>query len=325
MAVRKKLLFIWLLFLPVLGFSVVQESVIICGIAKDIQPYIFNTIQEIERLASNFAEYRVIIYENNSADGTKQSLASWAYRNPSVTVISENLTQEQLREGERSFDPRGNPPRFSAIAKARNRVLEVIKTEAFDAFTYVVMADLDFSGSWPVESIVETIDVYGVEDWDCVCANGHTYSGTYYDRFAFRDKHFPFGPEILASWSDEIHLQKISFSGEDWIPVHSAFGGIAIYKKHSLIVGTYSSYVTEEVRKDYHNLALTVDPLNKYIQEYCMSTNSSVQEPLVFRACCDLEPYPICCEHVAIHSSMRLQGHGKIFINPKMKIRYPYP
>jgi hypothetical protein len=29
-----------------------------------------------------------------------------------------------------------------------------------------------------------------------------------------------------------------------------------------------------------------------------------------------------CCEHVALHASMALSGHGKIFIDPQMILQY---
>lgn len=293
-----------------------EEKVLICGICKNVAPAVQNSLENIELLGSWFADYRVIIYENNSEDNTPQLFSAWAEENDRVTFISEIIPPHEL-----------GLTRLERIAAARNRVLTKIKDPQYSDFAYVVMADLDFFKPWPVEEIHKTISHGG--DWDAVFANGVIRTGVYYDRLAFRDKDYPFGPELLGdffwkdvnNWKEGIRFEE----GNKWSSVFSAFGGLGIYKRSSLLGSSYSGVVTEDLKRYYEIISDSVPESNFQLKQYRLREESEIvfipnapRPEGILKACDKI----ICCEHVTFHAAMALQGFGKFYVNPKMKMYY---
>src|SRR5262245_7073703 len=72
------------------GRMAIREArTVICGLARNVAALLPRTIARIERLGGLFADYRVLIYENDSTDPTPALLSRWANRNRRVTVISQ--------------------------------------------------------------------------------------------------------------------------------------------------------------------------------------------------------------------------------------------
>ncbi|MFV0340873.1 MAG: hypothetical protein ACK5MA_09685 [Parachlamydiaceae bacterium] len=142
---------------------------------------------------------------------TPYLLADWARRNTHVLFVSEYLKLNELPKS-----------REEKIARARNIVLDLAKDAKFDEYTYLVMVDLDFTHSWPIDEIVETTQMQG--DWHCISANGKK-NGSYWDRYAFRDSQYPFGPEFLGpDWWNQLFGSWFNLRGDKPKRVYSAFG-----------------------------------------------------------------------------------------------------
>ncbi|MDP5370567.1 MAG: glycosyltransferase family 2 protein, partial [Pseudomonadota bacterium] len=69
-----------------------KHKVVFAGITRNNAPDLAITIKTIEYIGSFFSDYRVIIFENDSDDGTKQILANWKMNNPRINIISENYS-----------------------------------------------------------------------------------------------------------------------------------------------------------------------------------------------------------------------------------------
>ena len=96
------------------------------------------------------------------------------------------------------------------------------------------------------------------KEWDAVTANGILGAGCYYDLFAFRNERFPFGAELMGDsiYEDLSFIPMYLAEKNDWLPVYSAFGGLGIYKRASIIHFSYEGHVTNDLRKDYKNMTL---------------------------------------------------------------------
>lgn len=304
-----------------------------------------NTILSADWLGAQFADYRVIIYENNSTDRTKELFQKWARRNSRVRFISEDVPKEVLAQ---QFKMK-ICNRTEAIARARNRVLDVIMQDDFDDFKYVVWADLDFLEPWDVEQIIATI-VYPEQEWDAVFANGA------YDLFALRDPEFPIGFELLG----QIYWQKLeeirsrfSLDPNVWRKVYSAFGGMAIYKREALRGCRYSGVVTKDLEKavlgwlkvaraaqdvyllkEYdallssaHILSLSQSRLSerdKFPAQIGIRFNNACGlGEIAWFSCTPEKTLPWTCEHIPFHASMAVRGHDKLFINPRWRCEHP--
>lgn len=288
--------------------SAKEQKVLICGVCKNTADAVPNTINNIEALGSRFADYAVIIYENNSTDNTAALYAQWAQRNHRVEFISENLNPEQL-----------SSHREVNIARGRNIVLSVAKNSLYHDFKYLIMVDLDFTTPWPIDEIANSIEL--PIEWDCISANGvrNRQYMLYWDRYAFRNSEFPLGDELLGTnwWKALIFF---SFgSTRNTIPVYSAFGGLAIYKTAVVTKYEYSGTVNHNLSAYYSRIIAQSNPQNGQIQEYISKSNQARKMA---------QPIPIifghtqCCEHVTLHAAMALDGHDKFFVNPALILDY---
>lgn len=300
--------------------EVEQEKILICGVCKDIDFAVGNTIRNIEKLGKRFSDYAVIIYENNSTDMTPQLYADWARRNSHVVFVSENLAAHELPGS-----------REERIARARNIVLDIARDEKYDDFTHLIMVDLDFTHAWPISEIVETVQMQG--DWHCISANGVKRSGSYWDRYAFRDAKFPFGPELLGhDWWNQLFKTWFEIKGDNPRPVYSAFGGLAVYKRSAIIPFGYSGTVTEDLQNYYGLILPKLLPNNPHLLNYLRINRLGYDDqlflkPVIFECSPPSDQYEfyrrlVCCEHVTLHASMALNGFGNFFINPKLVMKY---
>lgn len=316
----------------------VQDKVLICGICRNIEKAIPNTLQSIQELGSRFLDYRVIIYENNSTDQTKSLLLEWAKTEPRAIFIAEQLSCRQfIKESCMKIKNR-----YEKIARARNIVLDVAMKPAYDDFKYVVWADLDFLEPWDVESIVETI-LHPQQEWDAVLSYGA------YDLFALRSPEWPIGFELIGAhyWThlDELRQQFILDPNDPWKKVYSAFGGVGVYKRESMRGCRYSAVVTQDLeraitewlknaRKEknvcflsaYEHLLLNHQPMElsdsylKKREQYPDEIGLRLPKGnIVWFSCTPKTTLPWTCEHVPFHASMILRGRDKIFINPKIR------
>lgn len=311
----------------VLFSAEINSKNLICGVCKNVEPFMRNTIRNCESLGNSCNDYRVIIYENNSTDQTKNILNNWKKANKRIIVMSEDLSREELLVGSLSHDWTGASSRMENIARARNRVLDVVKGSCFDDFDYVLMVDLDFRNSWPINEIINTIRDNANGDWDCISANG-IHGNEYYDRFAFRSMIFPLGPEFEGEdwWYKMVPTR---FDGNTLIPVYSAFGGLAIYKRNSVLLSSYTGHTTDDLMLFYQKIMASLSQSNLAVQKYLSqiginphATLAPKDIPIHFINNSGYYDYPVCCEHVTFHGSMIVNGFDKMFINPRMILRY---
>lgn len=264
----------------------IPKKALICGIAKNIEPSISNTIASATAVGELFQDYRILIYENDSTDHTPQLLHAWAQYNNKVVIRSETISP---------CAPRSLYERIEGISRARNKVLDMVTSSIYDDYAYVIWADLDFIEPWDIATIAETI-LHPQEEWDAVFANGA------YDLFAFRDAQFPVGFELLGNYYwHAIHEIRSQFhlDPHQWRKVYSAFGGLGIYKKEAIAGCRYSAIFTNS--------------LKAYVLSWL---NLSQSTPVTWLS-------DFTCEHINFHAEMAARGHNKLFINPRLICNHP--
>jgi hypothetical protein len=329
-------------FLFTLLEASIDDRVLICGICRNIEPAVANTIFSAEALGKEFSDYRVIIYENNSTDLTPKLLSDWAQKNSKVILKSEKVSNTVLKND--SFMKLKT--RTEVLARARNIVLDIAMNREFDGYKYIVWADLDFLEPWDVEHILETIQS-PKEEWDAVFA----YGG--YDLFALRSDKWPIGFELLGDsyWKkcEEIRKEFILAPDGAWEKVYSAFGGLGIYKRDSLKGCRYSGVITTDLQKlmiswlSEAREKKEITLLSDYEEMLKKTTIIELKEPLldlkkrkkypndlglkigpiVWFSCTEKTRYPSTCEHIPLHASMILQGKDRLFVNPKLRSNHP--
>lgn len=332
-----------------LAVDTIDERILICGVCKNVGSTLEKTIPLVESMGHLFKDYRVLIYENNSSDTTKELLKNWARLNQHVLIYSEDVSEEELAKTCVNLTIQGTFNRSELIARARNILLSKALSDGYKDYPYIIWFDLDFEEPFNQEAIIEIFT--SKREWDAVFANSVDPNGRYFDWYAFRDKLRPIGPEVYGnSWWSKIKKETLTLNEkDDWYPVISAFGGLGIYKKSSIIGSSYQGIVTKDLEKRALNIIL--DPeykKNPYVKHYLaeknhlthlirilspssalpqLKTDDAIQigkEPdgLIFRMNSGVCQYPSVCEHVPFHASMWANGHDKLFINPRLVLTY---
>jgi hypothetical protein len=316
------------IFLPIAhvyaAYNIAHEKVIIGGVCKDVARFLPNMIGRIENLGKRFADYRVIIYENNSSDNTAVLLKQWMARNNKVIIETEIVSYDALVSRVKSRALRDKAPcRMEMIAYARNQVLQQVMSDMYHDFNFFIMTDLDFSRGWEVDGVLSCFDLN--ESWDCLAAN--SMSGrSYYDRYAYRDSRFPLGPELIGEdfWGDVGSKPFNIDINEPLRLVYSAFGGIGVYRKEALKDCKFSGFVTKDLELLFEDLInIKIDKNNSQLQTYIrtISAQNKSQIPIIFQRNSGYDG-PVCCEHASLCASMILHGYDKIYINPRMVCYY---
>jgi hypothetical protein len=214
-----------------------SARVVICGLARNVAEVLPATIGAIERLGSAFADYRVVLYENDSHDRTPELLSGWAAVNRRVTALSQ-----------RRGDPVNRPirclERAARMACYRNQYLNFVRRTYRD-YDYVIVVDTDLGGEWNEAGIAIT---FGHDDWDFVGSYGilhrlsrQGFQQVHYDAWAYR---------LLGSDTaipTKIANRFMPTQDQTLIPVNSCFGGLGIYRMASLVASHYGGSDCEHV------------------------------------------------------------------------------
>jgi len=218
----------------------VSNGAIFVGIAKNVYPFISKVLYNVGECAKELAKKKIIIVENDSTDGTQAVLHRWA----------------SVSEGHIYMRPADVPPdnftRTEKLAYFRNIYLNEIEKKEYDGFEYVIVFDCDnIISSWiDKEAFIDAIKFLTKnEENAAVFANTR---GFYYDVWTLRHPIWCPGD----CWYDAQRLSALTSHREAVlscvgarqvritsttppIPVTSAFGGLAIYKRRYLVGRRY--------------------------------------------------------------------------------------
>lgn len=210
---------------------------VIVGIVKDSAKTLLKDVTRIIQCLEEAKSIKWFIVESNSKDNTVEILDQLASMVP-------NFSYKCL-----DHSSRANNCRTIALAEARNMYLSEIRINpSFFEADYVVV--MDFNGLNNQINKASFQSCFEYNFWDVCTAN---QNGPYYDIWALRhklwspndcwDSHKFFrqymkSPEKALFTS--VHSRMITIpTSSDWIEVDSAFGGLAIYKKATFMVGEY--------------------------------------------------------------------------------------
>jgi hypothetical protein len=213
------------------------QRAVICGLARDLAHVLPSTITRIERLGAMFADYRVVVYENDSVDATGAILSDWRQRNSRITILSERRRAPV------------NPvasclQRAARMAYYRNRCREFLQANTPD-FDVAIVVDMDLDGGWSYDGVANT---FGHAGWDFVGSYGIIERSylvqtllVQYDAWAFRAQ----GSYARIPTKTVNHMR---FSrGDAMLPVYSCFGGLGVYRMPAMLTSRYDGSDCEHV------------------------------------------------------------------------------
>lgn len=225
------------------GEAASRLKIAFVAICRNAMPFLHFTLQHVENTGKKFRDFRGYIFENDSADGTKDYLAD--LKLPWLTVESQDNGRPHLNYTKTS-------DRTVALAEYRNRCREWV-AENYSEADLVVVFDTDCWGGFSTDGILNTVSyleepayqratgmasyswcVWGPPVWPepVVCQ---------YDAWAFR----------LNYWREHQDMRWFHF----WHPVvgsppvkcNSAFGQLAVYRTRNYLRGVYEGGDCEHV------------------------------------------------------------------------------
>lgn len=200
-----------------------DARVVLCGLVRDAEAVLPLNLARLQHIGSLCGDHRIVIFENDSSDGTPARLAEAARRDPRMRVVSETL-------GRRRWPAVKDLRRAAEMADYRNRLQRAV-VDAFGDFDHVIVADLDLEG-WSYDGIANG---FGHDDWDAMTSQGICFRRgrpMFYDGWAFRTHEE--GPYRRYA------LRTMVFPrGTPPVPVRSAFSGLAIYRMAAFAAGRY--------------------------------------------------------------------------------------
>jgi hypothetical protein len=297
----------------------INKNVIFCGVVRNVGDKLRPNIEHVLRTGQHFQQFKIIIYENNSTDNTKDILKAYS-THAHVKILSEDLPAEHFRKENNiiwaytELTGSDHPCRMELISNARNKLIDEIRKPEYSDYSHCIMMDLDSNG-WDIDGIIDSFR--RSDEWDAVFAN----SRPYYDYYALRSEKFPFGPEITGEYCWNT-MSSLEVTGEDLVPVYSAFNGIGIYKKALLEQHKYDFVVNKDVKTFYRNYIKihSVTNLNRiFIENPCIKHPLSCkdeQSEIVWKSNSGYKGF-VVCEHVPLNFALYNKGY-KLFINPSM-------
>lgn len=226
-----------------------SKNVAICGLVRDSGKRLKNNIYEIQKMATYFNDYRILIVENDSRDNTRDILLNWASVDDKVKVLGcngINLNKCELNLPATIYHDT-TEKRIKKMSYLRNIYLEELRKPQYSSIDYVIVWDLDLNAEFNINGIYNLgYRLMKNPQIDALCANGIT-GIKYYDTYALRllddDKN-----RYRKGIYDRLYMIPYSCNineGTDYeglVKVKSCFGGFTIYKKSSIVSSTYDTY-----------------------------------------------------------------------------------
>lgn len=302
-------------------------NVIICGVVKNASAYLNNNLKLSVELGKLCNTYKIVIYENNSTDSTKDILKSYM-NNSNFMIIMEDIDEKVIKYNSKiwaytAVTGSDHSCRIEQISNARNKLIDEIKNDRYMDFNYVVMIDLD-AKNFQINGIINSLNIIKENPNYILYGN----SLEYYDYYALRSphsEHHLFGPEVMGEvfWQNIKNKKlKIDNRSSKLVEVYSAFNGIGVYSKDAFIKFTYSAIVTSDVKILYDQMAQThpyiYEKYKTILQSNCPRFNGGgeITDKFCFKSNSGYNK-PVICEHVSFNFSLLNAGY-KIFINPCM-------
>ncbi len=71
-----------------IGKEIANDSkIVICSLARNVSLIFEKSKKRIEYIGKNFKEYKIVIFENDSSDNSRELLKNWSYSNNNVILL----------------------------------------------------------------------------------------------------------------------------------------------------------------------------------------------------------------------------------------------
>jgi glycosyltransferase involved in cell wall biosynthesis len=236
-----------------------ETKIIIMGLVRDKASHIAGLRERSERLGAKFADYHVLVVENDSSDNTRAELLRWHHEDPShITVLGcgENVTSCKLNLS-RTAGHTVSAGRIEKMVYLRTLYMNYARDhmgDKFADFKYSLVIDMDLVASLYDDGIYSTFYHFGSSPAiNAISAygKGHLDAGLldvefYHDPYAHEDmgesdSNGNSKVNALNKFLRDFVTRTYSYS-TPLQPVQSCFGGATFYRLSALLSAEYSTW-----------------------------------------------------------------------------------
>ena len=254
----------------------------VCGTVRNCGPYLEKVLQNIEKIGSQFSDYKIVIAYDESNDNSLEILNNYKTNNPNNFIL--HIGNQPLHKY-----------RVYNIANARNKCLETLRIYFHD-YEYFIMMDCDDVCSNPIN--LENLIYYLInnEDWDGLTFNKKPY----YDLWALSKYPYSFGCfhfKDWQAWGRNIEQIIEQTPPKTLIPCLSAFNGFGIYKTNKFV-----------------NCFYDPKPRLDLLPEHLIKENIRIAGNLIYIG----KASEVDCEHRSFHLMAKNYNDAKLRIAPEI-------
>lgn len=225
------------------------QTVVFSLLARNISYNLPALIVKLESIGSHFHDYRVIIFENDSVDDSRERIKAWVQSNRRVELLDcchFGSCDCRLKKGDLRAIGMRSYTRVNTLKQYRQALLHQAQTK-YGHFDYYIITDSDISGGIYLDGFLSTF-AHDNDEWDAVFANGVTTvpflhnSLLPYDGFAFigSDQDYDYTATDLEEFRNQSkHLRTGRIVDAQWIQCKSGFNGMSIFKMASIRSASY--------------------------------------------------------------------------------------
>lgn len=239
-----------------IGKDIAKNSkIVITCLARNIEDNFNNMKKKIEYIGKCFSNYKVVIFENDSEDNSRELLFNWTKENPNIILLDclnfDDYNHQCKLKTKKGYDYGViSHDRINRMANYREECLKYVK-QNLSLYDYMLVVDFDLKGNQSIDGLFHSL---AYKNWDAIFINGHiSLEGTFglctiiYDALAYADinnnlnydnNNNDFKKFFLLILNTCIQNYKVN-TNKCFIPVKSAFNGYGLYKIDSIKDSSY--------------------------------------------------------------------------------------
>lgn len=234
------------------GYNIAStKRILILCLARDVEYNIEMTRNKLESIGRDFLEYKIVIFENDSDDETRNSINNWCLENNNVELMDccDIGNCNCLLKNSKGYDLGPiSKGRMNKMRYYRERLLRYA-TNKYYYYDYTMIYDFDISGVIYKDGLMTSFSKDN--EWDMVFSNGLqsfpkiTMSNlVLYDSLAYipDDINYDHDLSLISLDKRQMMLKKHKI-GDNIVKSKSGFNGMAIYKMDAI---SNSSYMNTE-------------------------------------------------------------------------------
>lgn len=261
----------------------------ICGPVRNCAKYLDKVFQNIEKIGSQFEDYQIIIFYDNSNDNTLDKLKEYKLKNPRLKFYVNKTLKSKYRT--------------HRLAYARNFCLNYVTKLDLNEYPFFIMMDFDDVSCKNVKPNILT-KYLKRDDWDGLSFNT---TPKYYDIWAlsiypycFSYNHFQNTPIHNYNVIQDYIEQKLkNLKSGQLLKCISSFNGFSIYRTSKFLNTRYDGRIR-------------VDLIPKH---YIMAHSVAAKSQIIFNDYGHVKGANEDCEHRAFHVQAINNDNAKIMIS----------